>query len=86
MKISTDLKRAVVKAYLSGELSSYEEAAEMFGIGRATVSRLLRRQRETGDMQMRPRGGNNRRVMDLSWLREHAQQHPDGRLVDRLAA
>lgn len=86
MKLSLDLKRAMVEAYRSGQVGSYEEAGEMFGMSRPTVNWLLRRQRETGDVQPRARGGNRPRVMELGWLREHAQQHPDGRLVDRMEA
>jgi len=55
-------------------------------VGRATVSRLLRRHRETGDVKALPVGGNYPRQGDLDWLREHAQSEPDARLVDRIAA
>lgn len=36
---------------------AYEEIASLLGIGRASVSRLLRLERETGKLQPRPRGG-----------------------------
>ena len=61
-------------------------SAEVFKIGEATVSRLLRRQRETGDVLYKPKGGNNPRRVDLAWLREHLQGLPDARLVDRVEA
>ena len=48
--ISVDLKRRLVEAYASGRTRTYEETAEMFGVGRATVDRALRRKRETGDL------------------------------------
>jgi transposase len=84
--LSLDLKQRIVEAYFSGRTRTYEATAEMFKVGRATVSRLLRRKRETGDVQQKPRGGNRPRVMDLAWLREHAQAHPDARLIDRVEA
>ena len=45
-----DVRRRVVDAYLSGRSGTYEETAALFGVGRATVSRLLWRKRETGDV------------------------------------
>jgi len=84
--ISVDLKRRLVEAYASGRTRTYEETAEMFGVGRATVDRALRRKRETGDVLPLPVGGNNPRRVDLDWLRAHAHAHPDARLVDRVGA
>ncbi len=54
---SLDLRRRIVKAYETGKTATYEATAEMFGVGRATVNRLLRRKRETGDVVAKPRGG-----------------------------
>ena len=48
--LSLDLRRRVVRAYHEGLTATYEATAELFGIGRATVSRLLRLERETGDV------------------------------------
>lgn len=84
--LSLDLRRRLVEAYKSGRTKSYEATAEMFAVGRASVSRLLRRHRETGDVKPKPRGGNNPRRVDLEWLRDHAIAHPDARLVDRVQA
>jgi len=84
--LSLDLRRRVVDAYLSDKSGTYEQTAELFCIGEATVSRLLRRKRETGDVQYKPRGGNNPRRVDLAWLRKDLQAHPDARLVDRVEA
>ena len=86
MDISLDLRRRVRDAYRKGLTASYEATAEMFGVGRAMVGRILRRDRETGDVQLKPRGGNNPRVVDLEWLRKHAEAAPDARLVDRVDA
>ena len=83
---SIDLRRRLVAAYRSKKSGSYAATAALFGVGEATVSRLLRRQRETGDVQHKPRGGNRKREIDLDWLREHLAANPDGRLIDRIAA
>ena len=84
--ISYDLRRQIVEAYRTGLTPTYEATAEMFGVGRATVSRLLRRYRQTGDVRPKPRGGDLRRAVDLQWLDEHARKEPDARLVDRIEA
>lgn len=81
--ISIELRRRIVEAYNSGLSGSYDETAALFGVGRASVSRLLRRHRETGDVQPLPMGGNHPRRVDLNWLRQHVQEHPDARLRDR---
>lgn len=85
-ELSLDLRRRIVQAYLSGLTGTYEETATMFDVGEATVSRLLRRYRETGDVLKKPRGGNNPRRVDLDWLRGHAEANPDARLIDRVDA
>jgi len=84
--ISLDLRRRIVEAYDKGLTKTYAETAEMFGVGYATVNRLLRRKRDTGDVLAKPRGGNNPRRIDLDWLRAHAAAEPDARLIDRMAA
>jgi transposase len=84
--ISIDLRRRIVDAYEDGRTATYVTTAEMFNVGYATVSRLLRRKRETGDVLPRPRGGNNPRRVDLDWLRDNARENPDARLIDRVAA
>ena len=84
MAISVELRERIVRAYVGGLTSSYEETAEMFGVGRATVNRLLRRYRERGNVRPDPVGGNNPRLIDLEWLRQHAEARPDARLRDRV--
>lgn len=53
---SVDLRRRIVAAYERGE-GSYKEIADRFSVGYATVSRLLRLRRETGNVVPRPPGG-----------------------------
>ena len=83
---SIDLRRRLVEAYRSKKSGTYAVTAALFGVGEATVSRLLRRFRETGDVQYKPKGGNNPRRVDLVWLRNHLAENPDARLVDRIEA
>src|SRR6266404_317792 len=83
---SIDLRKRLVAAYLAKKSGTYAATAELFGVGEATVSRVLRRHRETGDVQHKPRGGNNPRRVDLDWLRQHLEANPDERLVDRVDA
>jgi len=84
--LSIDLRRRLVQAYQSKQSGTCSATAALFGGGEATVSRLLRRFRETGDVKYRPKGGNNPRRVDLDWLREHLAANADARLVDRIEA
>ena len=84
--LSYDLRRRIVDYYHNQENSTYREVARVFSVGYATVSRLLRRLRETGDVVVKPRGGNNPRRVDLEWLRKHAEEYPDVRIRDRVEA
>lgn len=52
---SKELRRAIVRVRAQG--FTYDETAAMLGVGRATVNRILRLQRERGDVERRPRGG-----------------------------
>lgn len=63
--ISIDLRRRLVQAYRSKQSGTYAAMAALFGVGEATVSRLLRQFRETGDVEYRLKGGNNPRRIDL---------------------
>ncbi len=84
--ISIELRDRIVASYLTGLTGSYEKTASVFGVGRATVSRLLRRYRERGHVQPDPMGGNNPRKVDLVWLERHANAYPDARLWERIEA
>jgi transposase len=54
--LSLDLRRRIVAAYERDE-GTYFELAQRFGVGEATVSRLLRRQRELGHVVPEIAGG-----------------------------
>ena len=81
--IGRELRERIVEAYKAGRSGTYEETAALFGVSRASVSRP-RLDRETGSVDPLPIGGNNPRAIDLDWLREHAEAHPDARLIDRI--
>lgn len=85
-ELSVDLRRRLVAAYRSKKSGTYATTAALFGVGEATVSRTLRRHRETGDVIYKPKGGNNPRRVDLEWLRGHLAREPDARLIDRIEA
>ena len=85
-ELSVDLRRRLVAAYRSKKSGTYAATAALFGVGEATVSRTLRRHRETGDVIYKPKGGNNPRRIDLDWLRGHLAKEPDARLIDRIEA
>jgi transposase len=83
---SLDLRRRLVEAYREKRSGTYERTAELFGVGEATVSRSLRRFRETGNVEYKPKGGNNPRRIDLVWLGAHLQANSDARAIDRIEA
>src|SRR3982751_1389890 len=56
MAYSTDLRTKIVRAYDEG-LGSQRQIAEMFGVSRSFVEKLLHRRRTTGDVAALPHGG-----------------------------
>ncbi|MBM7112073.1 helix-turn-helix domain-containing protein [Archangium primigenium] len=52
------LRQAIVRAFHEEDMS-YARIAHLLGVAQATVSRVLRLHRETGDVTPRPRGGGN---------------------------
>jgi transposase len=67
MSTSSEVRRAIVRAH--EQKLTYEQIAELLGVGRATVSRTLRLHRETGDIRPRPNGGGN-----FSMFRDHVAE------------
>ena len=65
--LSVDLRKRILEAYVQGRTMTYEKTVEVFEVGRAMVSRLLQRFRETGDIQPLPVGGNHPRKAELDW-------------------
>jgi transposase len=50
-------RKHLVDAYMSGRVSSYREAGEIFGVGHATAARWIRQYRRAGDVAPRAMGG-----------------------------
>ena len=84
--LSEDLRRRIVDFYQSHPKASYIKTAEHFSVGAASVSRLLRLKRETGDIRVPERQKKSRLKVDLEWLNEHAKLNPNARLKDRVTA
>ena len=55
--LSIDLRKRIVEAFEQGE-GSRSTLAARFGVGEATVQRLLRLKRTTGSLQPKPSGGS----------------------------
>lgn len=79
------LRERVVAAYRSGRCTTYEGTAAMFGIGRASVSRWLRRER-LGTLTVDRPKGHRPQAVDRTWLAAQKERDPDTRLVDLCAA
>jgi transposase len=84
--ISRDLRNRIVAHYEKTLEATYKSTAERFTVGEATVNRILRVHRETGDVMPAPRPKKPKNKVDLEWLRAHAAAHPDARLKDRAEA
>ena len=84
--ISRDLRARIVSHYEKTDRATYKSTAELFEVGEATVNRILRVHRETGDLMPAPRPKKPKNKVDLQWLRAHAEAHPDARLKDRAEA
>ena len=85
MALSLDLRRRIVSAYLRGD-GTYAELAARFEVGEATISRLLRRHRERGNVERDPRGGGVPQKIPpqlYPQLRKLVAQQPD-RTVEQL--
>src|SRR5215212_1906027 len=76
---SLDLRQKVVAAVERGD-STIEEVAASFGVGITFVKKMLRQQRETGDLRPRPHGGGHTPRLSakhLKLLRSEVERHPD---------
>jgi transposase len=77
--LSVDLRSRIVAAWQT-KRHTYPQLAELFGVGEATVSRLLRLFRETGSVEPRPHGGGAPRRLtprDLERLKLLVERNPD---------
>jgi transposase len=77
--LSLDLRRRLIQVW-KRQRPSQKELAARFLIGEATVGRLLRRYRETGDVLPAPHGGGARARLDERgerYLRSLVERNPD---------
>ena len=83
--LSQDLRRRIVAAVAAND-STYDEIAARFDVGVATVYRLARLHRETGDVKPGKTTGRRRRLTDedLSILRGLVLEKPDRLLRELL--
>lgn len=83
---SVDLREKALQAVASG--LSVTEAARLFDVGRSTLSRWRRRQRETGSVTPRASPGRPRRftLEQEAQLRALVTAHPDLTLAELCAA
>ena len=82
--ISNDLRIRIVEARAQ-DGQTYEQLAERFGVGRATVDRMLRLARETGSVEPRPHGGGAVRrtsPQEQDLIVELVQARPDATLEE----
>jgi transposase len=77
--LSNDLRIRLVNAHLNGE-GTYVELAARFGVGEASISRILARYRRTGSVEPDPHGGGNPALIpedEFSTLYALVQDTPD---------
>ena len=80
---SLDLRQRVVRAYEQGQ-DSIAQLAARFGVGPTFVKKMLRQQRESGDLGPRPRGGGRRPALSpkqRQLLRRKVEREQDISLV-----
>jgi transposase len=85
-EISSHLRRRLVEVYRSKRSGTYSATAALFGVSAATVGRILRRFRQTGDVRCKRRGAHHQRRIDLQWLSQDLAANPARRLIDRVEA
>ena len=85
-RISPKLFESLVAFYTRTKDATYRMVASIFGVGEATVSRELRRYRETGSVEMPESVYAPRNKIDLDWLRARVMAHPDALLREHAAA
>lgn len=84
--LSVDLRSRIIAAWQSATYSSWKEIAETYGVGRATVIRLIRRFRATGSVAPAAHAGGLEPLIPEERLLEFelVQEQPD-RTIEELA-
>jgi transposase len=81
--ISVEVRERVVAAHREGK-GTYEELADLFGVGTASVNRWLRLERETGSLVPKPPPGREPKLDEKgrAVLRELVEQDSDATLAE----
>ena len=82
MAYSTDLREKITRAY-DDSLGSQRAIAELFGVSRSFVEKLLHRRRTTGEIAALPHGGGRRPLCqekEQHLVRRLIEQQPDATL------
>jgi transposase len=84
MAYSNDLREKIVRAY-DEQLGSQRAIAELFGVSRSFVEKLLARRRLTGEISALPHGGGRQphcAAQDIRLVRQHIREQPDATLAE----
>lgn len=84
--VPIDTRRRIISFYKKSVSNTFKVVAEQFSIGEATVNRLVRLERETGDVVPDLSSRGRKRKVDLEWLQSHAKAFPDATLQERADA
>lgn len=84
--IKDELRAQIVAYYHSVPGATYLSTAATFGVGAATVSRLLRQHREQGTTNHVPKPIVREKKIDEQWLRDRVAMFPNARLRDHAEA
>ena len=79
-----ELRQKIIDA-VDQQLGTYEEVAEMFGVTKQYICKLLRQRRETGSLDPLPRGGGAQAKLSeehLLTLAELVARQPDATLEE----
>jgi transposase len=82
MAYSTDLREKIVRAYDEG-LGSQRKIAELFGVSRSFVEKLLHRRRISGEIKALPHGGGRTALCqhkERDLVRRLIEKQPDATL------
>jgi len=82
MPYSIDLRQKIIRA-CDQKIGSQRHIAELFGVSKSFVEKLLRRRRTTGQTAALPHGGGRKPVCDapaLALLRKLVKDHNDATL------
>lgn len=86
--LSMDLRRRIIAAWLKKE-GSWQEIADRFGVGIASVDRLIARYRQTGDVApTQQKYGSDPKLDDagIEAVRKLLERHPDLTLPELVMA